>query len=240
MLYGTTKMSLYLEATRPVLFESEEGDYAYFGLGSSALFSSVANIYWVTAKHVIENQRQDIRSVRVFPSEGSRCSIPFKALLKIEEDPNDSDYADLFIAQVNNAEFQNSGDTILTAQRVEDGLLPSSKLCVGDELFVVGFPGESRAVDYEEFKIKYQRSIYVGKYAGDAIMRYCHKISFRTDHGLNDFNGLSGSPVYKMLSTGNIVQPIVVGILLRGTASSSSGYFVESDVLHYAIQKSEK
>jgi len=233
-------MSLYLEATRPVLFEIEDGDYAYFGLGSSALFSSAANIYWVTAKHVIENQRQDINSVRVFPSESSRRSIPFEVLLKIEEDPNDSDYADLFIAQVNNAEFQISGDAIITAQRFDDGLLPSSKLCFGDELFVVGFPGASRAIDYEEFKIKYQRSIYVGKYAGKAIMQHCHKISFSRDHGLNDFNGLSGSPVYKMLLISNIVQPLVVGILLRGTASSSSGYFVESDVLHYAIQKSEK
>ena len=140
-------MSLYLEATRPVLFECENSDYAYFGLGSSTLFSSATNTYWVTAKHVIENQGQDIHSVRVFSSEGSRQSIPFDALVNIEEDPDDSDYADLYIAQVNNTEFQSIGDAILTGQRVEDGLLHSSNLCIGDEIFVVGFPGESRAVD---------------------------------------------------------------------------------------------
>lgn len=232
-------MNLHHEAARPILFEMVDSEYSYFGLGSSVLLSTSNQCYWVTARHVMENQGQDAETLRIYPSEASRSSIPFNFFLNIEREPQDPDFSDLYILQVDGRAFNDTGDAILTAQRVEDGLLNPATLRVGDELIVVGYPEESRAVDYEDFKIKYQRSVYVTCYSGDSPMKYCHQMKFREDHGLTTFNGLSGSPVYKMHTVGSCVLPKLVGILLRGTVSSNLCHFVSSQVLDYAIRKAE-
>ncbi|MGJ8670333.1 MAG: hypothetical protein ACSHXK_12645 [Oceanococcus sp.] len=232
-------MSLFLEATRPVLFEADDEDYPYFGVGSSVLLSTERNFYLATAYHVMENQKESANSLRVFPNEASRASIPFQALVKITPDPDDTDFADLYILQIAMDVFAQSGDEPLTAQRVEDGFMNPSALGGGTELIIVGFPEVGRSVDYESFKIRYQRSIFVARYNGPAASEHCHELTLRADHGLETLNALSGSPVYRMVTVGNFILPKVVGILIRGAASSGLGTFVSSEVLRAAIMQSE-
>ncbi|MDH4085061.1 MAG: hypothetical protein OEU99_16095, partial [Nitrospira sp.] len=57
------------------------------------------------------------------------------------------------------------------------------------------------------------------------------------------FNGLSGSPVYYMKRPIRVSEeltfPMLVGMLIRGTASSRLAHFVGSDVLTNMISLAE-
>jgi len=48
-------MSLFEEASRPVIYEEDNSDLSYWGKGSSFLIANSHNYYWVTASHVLEN-----------------------------------------------------------------------------------------------------------------------------------------------------------------------------------------
>ncbi|MFQ3247976.1 MAG: hypothetical protein ACI9SP_004635 [Arenicella sp.] len=227
-------MKLFHYASRPVLFESDE---YYHGFGSSVLISTSKNCYWVTAQHVIDNQSQKPENLRIYPAEKSRISIPFDQCIVIRED---DDYSDLCILRIDSALFNKTGDKEIVSQALENGLLNPNDLNLGDRLYVVGFPLDGREVDYESYKIKYRQSDFNANYIGSSSMKHCHEIRFDQNHGLDDFNGLSGSPVYKLLSSNNVLKVMLVGILLRGTVSSSIAHFVGADVLRHAILESEK
>ena len=64
-----------------------------------------------------------------------------------------------------------------------------------------------------------------------------------TSVALESYDGLSGSPVYHMKrqirGREELMFPMLVGILLRGTASSRIAHFVASDVLVNIINLAE-
>ena len=227
-------MSDFYKAILPMLFEFE--DY-YYGLGSSILISTAESCYLITAKHVIENQQQRAENIRVYPSGGSRMSIPFDQLTRIDIDNEDPDYSDLYILRVDMDSFKKTGDGALISQRLEDGFLNPTLLQTGDQLIVVGYPEFGRQVDDQAYKIKSLLQSYNTRYVAiSSSMMHCHEIQFDINHGLHSFNGLSGSPVYKQVEK----KQMVVGILLKGTASSSIAFFLGVDVLRSAIIKAEK
>jgi hypothetical protein len=64
-----------------------------------------------------------------------------------------------------------------------------------------------------------------------------------TSVALESYDGLSGSPVYhmkhKILGREELMFPMLVGMLLRGTASSRLAHFVSSDVLVNIVKLAE-
>ncbi len=126
------------EACRPVLFEQEDSEYTYWGKGSSVLLASSEYYYWVTAAHVIENMGGSTDSLRIFPSENSRVSLPYNKQYRIEtEDGQSEDYRDLLVLRVDLDEFARNSDAPLTAQDLELGALPAEELSEGARLLVV-------------------------------------------------------------------------------------------------------
>ncbi|RXE48807.1 trypsin-like peptidase domain-containing protein [Chromohalobacter israelensis] len=231
------------EVCRPVLFEQEDSEYPYWGKGSSVLVANSSYYYWVTAAHVIDKMGGSADSLRIFSSESSRVSLPYNQQYRIEDDGGQpEDYRDLFVLRVDLEEFASTGDAPLTAQDVEQGAMPAEELSEGTRLLVVGYPSESRAVDYEQFKIEYKRQWIPAEYAGPGADNHCHKMILSESAGLNDYDGLSGSPVLyekSYISKKLAIVPILVGLLLRGGAQSRHAHFVSANVLVNLIQKAE-
>ncbi len=89
--------------------------------------------------------------------------------------------------------------------------------------------------DYESSKISNTRSVLRGIYQGKSSGANCHELRMETSVALESYDGLSGSPVYhmkrKIRGREELMFPMLVGMLLRGTASSRIAHFVGSDVL---------
>jgi hypothetical protein len=229
-------ITAYQEVVRPVLFESEFEEFPYWGLGSSVLVWNANAYYWVTAKHVISNQGQSFEALRIFPTDSSRMSIPFNALCEIKSPESDDEFADLYILQVDMEQFAAFGDAPITAHDLTFGVYSPDKLSVGDKLVIVGYPAESRAVDYDEFKIKFQRKVFEASYAGTGSQTHCHRLKMKDNPEISTYNGISGAPVFHIVTLGTVSFPMMVGIMLRGTDSSQIGHFVGSHVIAHATQ----
>lgn len=60
-------------------------------------------------------------------------------------------------------------------------------------------------------------------------MARVHEVHFRNLGDLTDIDGLSGSPVFETRPLhGQVSRASLAGMLLRGSAASSTGYFLES------------
>ncbi|MBE7421656.1 MAG: trypsin-like peptidase domain-containing protein [Zoogloeaceae bacterium] len=237
-------MSSFEEASRPVLYENDHPDFAYWGKGSSFLVANASHSYWVTAAHVLSNSKADVDSLRIFPSDGSRISLPFNEQYTVSKGvTDDEDYKDVFVLRIDLRDFDRSGDASLVAQDLEAGVMSADALTPSDILWIVGYPAESNFVDYEASKISNTRSVLRGIYQGRSSSVHCHQLRMETSISLASYDGLSGSPVYhlkrEIRSQEELMFPMLVGMLIRGSASSRIAHFVGSDVLVNIIKLAE-
>lgn len=234
-------MSRFEEASRPVLYEHDHPDFAYWGKGSSFLVANSSHCYWVTAAHVLSNAKAQVDALRIFPSDGSRISLPFNEQYIVNKGiSDDEDYKDMFVLRIDLYNFDKAGDAPLVSQDLETGVLSANALKPSDELWIVGYPSESSFIDYESGKISHTRSVLRGVYKGSSSSIHCHELRMETSILLDSYDGLSGSPVYYMKrqirGREELMFPMLVGMLIRGTASSQLAHFVGSDVLTNIIR----
>lgn len=229
-------MILFEEISRPVIYEHDDVDFSYWGKGSSFVIASSSFYYWVTAFHVIENTGGNINTLRIFPSDNSQISLPFdeKYIVNRKIDGRE-DFDDIFILRLNLHEFDESGDAPLVAYDINSNWLDTEQLASGDELCVIGYPSESNFIDYDNRKICSTRSVLRAIYKGKSTSENCHELIFSTSINLNDYDGLSGSPVFYIKQQRNSDSstnlPILAGMLIRGTVSSKVGHFISLRVI---------
>ena len=238
-------MSQFEEACRPVIFEQESAEFSYWRKGSSFLIANSKNFYWVTASHVLVNMGGSAQALRVFPLDDSQISLPFNEQYTVNKgSTDDEDFKDVFMLRIDLNEFDRHGDTPLVAQDIEHGVIPAERLKPGDELWVIGYPSESNLIDYDSCEIKSTRSVIRAIYKGTSITVHCHELAIESSIKLESYDGLSGSPVFHMkhvIHNGeNVRYPMLVGMLLRGTASSGIAHFVSSRVLIDIVNVAEK
>jgi hypothetical protein len=233
-------MHAFEETARPVIFEHEDSEYPYWGKGSSFLLANAKHYFWVTAKHVITNLRGTAEALRIFPADKSCISLPFNEQYVIKKGgEDDEEYEDIYVLRIDLSEFNATGDSPLTAQDVDTGLVPAEELAVNDELWIIGYPTESNFIDFEARAIKNTRSVIRAIYKGYSVSEHCHTARIETSVSLSSFDGLSGSPVFYLRAAkvgGQDVQfPMLVGMLLRGTAESKLVHFVSAKVIKELI-----
>lgn len=234
-------MHAFEEAARPVIFEHPDDVISYWGKGSSMLLANSKHYFWVTASHVLKNTGGTVQSLRIFPSDDSRISLPFDEQYTIRAElSEDEDYRDIFALRINLSEFATSGDAPLTAQDVELGLLPAEDLAVGAVLWIIGYPAERNSIDYEQGRIKNSRTVIRAVYRGPSSADHCHVARINSSIRLESFDGLSGSPVFFFQPTihegQELLFPLLVGMLVRGTASSELVHFISAKVIGRLIE----
>jgi hypothetical protein len=240
-------MNQFEEICRPVIFKHKDTEfpYCYWGKGSSFLIASSNNYYWVTAYHVLINMEGCVQSLRIFPSDNSQLSLPFNEKFTVNsESTDDDDYKDILMLRINLDEFDNFFDTPLVAQDIEQGIFPAEYLKPNDELWIIGYPAESNCIDYDSREIKNTRSILRANYKGRSVLDHCHELAIESSIKLESFDGLSGSPIFHMKQIiGNedaTVYPLLVGMLIRGTASSGIAHFVSVSVIANIVNLAER
>jgi hypothetical protein len=238
-------MNSFEETCRPVIFEQEHAEYPYWGKGSSFLIANSRAYYWVTASHVLSNIGGVAQSVRIFPSDHSRISLPFNEQFTITKGlADDEDYKDIFVLRIELDEFDSSGDSPLVAQDIEQGVQLAEDLTPGSELWIIGYPSESNFVDYDAQKFINTRSVLRAVYQGPSFLDHCHELRVESSVRLESYDGLSGSPVFfmksKVANGKALLYPLLVGMLIRGTASSSTAHFVSSNVIVNLIVEAER
>ncbi|MDQ3776613.1 MAG: serine protease [Pseudomonadota bacterium] len=229
-------MSKFEEACRPVIFEQKHAEFSYWGKGSSFLIANSNNCYWVTASHVLINTGGHADSLRIVPSDNSQISLSFNEQYTVNKgSADDEDYKDIFMLRIDLNEFDSSGDAPLVAQDIDQGILRAERLEPNDHLWVIGYPSESNFIDYESCAIKNTRSVLRAVYRGRSVSDYCHELIIESSIKLENYDGLSGGPVFHMKQVNRNGQvaayPLLVGMLLRGTASSGIAHFVSSSVI---------
>lgn len=233
-------MHQFEETCRPVIFEHGDSDFPYWGKGSSFLLANSKNYYWITASHVLTNMGGSVQALRIFPSDHSRISLPFNEQYTITTGLiDDEDYKDIFALRINIKEFEEFGDAPLIAQDADRGILPAEQLTLGDELWIIGYPAESNFIDYDCGQIRNTRNVIRAIYRGPSISDHCHEVRIESTIRLHSYDGLSGSPVFYMRSQMHdgqpVLYPLLVGMLLRGTASSSLAHFASMSVISRII-----
>lgn len=170
-------------------------------------------------------------SLRIFPTDNSRISLPFDNKYTINKSvSDDDDFKDLYMLRIDLEDFNSSSDSQLVAQDIEVWIYPSEK----------------RFIDYENYTIRHTRVVLRATYNGHSISEHCHMLNVDSSVKLDNFDGLSGSPVYYMLrnkedrENGEAVDyPLFVGIVIRGTETSSTMHFISSDVIANFIRCAE-
>lgn len=229
---------------RPVIFESDAPESVYWRKGSSFLVSTSSNnCYWVTATHVLKNMGASIESVRIYPSDNSRMSLPFNETYLINIEGCEEDFHDITVVRVDISRFDKSGDALLISQDIERGILGAEHLKVSDEIWIVGYPSESNHIDYENRIIQNNRVVIRAIYDGESYSNHCHKIRIESSIKLENLDGLSGSPVFHMqrriIDNQAVDFPMLVGMLLRGSETSGIAHFVSSSVIVQIINLAE-
>lgn len=237
-------MNDFEQICRPVLFESVVPDFAYWGKGSSFLISNPNHFYWVTATHVLNNAGASADAIRIFPSDNSRTSLPFNEKYAIHPDSGvEGDYKDVTILRIDLPSFDRSGDAPLIAQDIERAVSGAENLIGSEELWIIGYPAEQNLIDYDSRTIKTTRSTIRAEYVGGSFSNFCHTLRIRSSVKLDNLDGLSGSPIFHMKQerlNGELVHfPILVGMLLSGTASSGIAHFVSSSVIARIVTLAE-
>jgi hypothetical protein len=234
-------MHAFEEVARPVLFEHSDETFSYWGKGSSMLLANSQHFFWVTASHVFENLGGTVENLRAFPSDDSRVSLPFNEKYLIKSDASeDKDYRDILALRINITEFAEFGDAPLIAQDTELGLLPAEDLAVGAVLWIIGYPAEQNAIEYEQAQIKNSRAVIRAIFQGSSLSDHCCVAKVNSSIQLTSYDGLSGSPIFYLQSiiqnNQELVFPRLVGMLLRGTAESGLVHFVNARVIGELIK----
>jgi hypothetical protein len=233
-------MSDFAAIARPVIFEDSNSDYPYWGKGTSFIIANDENYFWITASHVMKNMGGNPENLRVFPSDASRKSLPFNELYTIHTEDLDSDYKDVYVLRIALAEFQKNGDAPLAAQDMTCGFMSPEALSLDDVLYIVGYPSESSVIDFDSQFIRETRTVLRALYRGESVSAHCHTAQVVSDPNLNSYDGLSGSPVFYLepqsIDSRKVLYPRIVGMLLRGTASSATVHFVSVQVIQRLIE----
>lgn len=230
------------DVAQPVIFESEYPEFRYWIHGSSVLLSTAEHCYWVTAAHVMEKSGAAPGALRIFPADDSTRSLPFDEQYEIQKTfMGDDDFKDLFVLRVNLGRFMSHGDGALVALDVNRHLIGADSLSGSSPLRLVGYPSANNSVDYEERStLNTARTVLCARYLGPGPSDHCHIAELDNAASLSSLDGLSGGPVFSIGSrdAGGSEEPgpVMVGLMLRGTAESGRVHFLSASVISRMIR----
>jgi hypothetical protein len=221
--------------SRPVLFFTKDSEFPYWGKGSSFFVSSDQNVYWITARHVMENQGAAESELMITPGHGSEILVPFNEQTLEEQNPKYEGFQDIYILRVNTAEYYASKDAVLYAWDIDHDFFDNGKLSTGDDLYILGYPSESRFVDYELKNIEVAKANLHVTYQGPSIEEHCHTLQLDSSITIEDFDGLSGGVVIRYPLEAN--EPIqLVGMIIRGSAKEGFIHCIDSAVINESVR----
>ncbi len=217
-----------------MLFENDDDSFAYTARGTVFLCFYEGGLYAVTAAHVINGFKADSIRVMIHPQDPD--FLPHNAQVTLDPvNHDDSDYCDLAIFPIQQDFFDYNRfldwpPFCLTDQLVKGAPPPNGRLIFR------GFPTDKSGIDFDTYRIQQQPVWLEGERVGCAPMQHCHQIKLYDISCCSTLDGFSGSPVF-WVSDQTAPKYYFVGILIRGTYSSQTAYYVDGRVLTQALKK---
>lgn len=221
---------------KPVLFETGIETTPYAGVGTCFLVKLGPDLFLITARHVVDGISLD--QLLVFPNEETEESIPFSEGFTVaNRNLEDLDYSDIVVVRVHLPNLRladRSRMHVVDLGKASD----SWRTEPFEHRFVLfGYPNESREVDYDGSKIVSTQRFLVARFSGTSPASYCYELDIEDFNGVDDLNGLSGSPVISWPRTiVNHFHPSFCGMVLRGTRASGKVHFLDAAVLRKALE----
>jgi hypothetical protein len=216
----------------PLVFESEFDEVPYGMAGTGFLLQSNSKFYFLTAKHTLTlGDHERLRVPRSFGStellELGQFGHPV-----LQEGTEDTDWLDLAAFSVVPIEFGRDGDRHAlepaflsntdTRHLLQDGVL----------LTVRGYPAAApqSGIDFERKRISMQALNCDANFLTLTESQCCYELQFVLSCPIDDFNFMSGSPVFAKLPHKRSIFYVLVGVLLRAGGAERRGRFVTIEV----------
>ena len=197
------------------------------GIGGTYFLTIYRGRYFaITARHVVAQSAPEQLLLYIHDS----SSVPVRILEEFSASDEDSGPLDLVVYELDvrhiTAKYRRAGraygmrsaDLAWFAKR--DGL----------SFFLFGYPLSRSQVDYGALTTQTSRDqlFFNASYRGPSELANCHILELTNPLGLDDLNGLSGSPVFAFENRiGFEADPIFAGVVLRGSARSKLVHFLE-------------
>lgn len=201
-----------LATARPVLFEADDGDeYSYAGTGTCFLAQYRAELYVITAAHVIDDLPPE--RLRILPSDHSDSFLAINRHYRLTSVNSESRAnADVTLFRVDTQASDVSWPA--PAAVVLDGWVPR-RLVPGTKFLAPGYPDEMRSIDEEAQKIRYGQVALELVYAGASPLPLHFEVQCSTAPMVQSRSGFSGSPVFAVANSGDQDSCAFAGVLTR-------------------------
>jgi len=221
-------------AIQPLVFETGLPEVPYRTLGTAFVVMFERRAFVLAARHSVGPQA--LSPVCLFPTDRSRRLMPLKDIFFLYEHEVPDDFADFVVIEIDVHE--------LDSETSEATAIDLSLACNDwqgkrdrSELVVIGYPEDHSFVDYESELVSNRRYALSGRYVGPSDSPHLHVLKVNGNHGLTNFSGLSGSPVFAWAEVRPRHFEIAwCGMALKGTAGSGLIHFVDRSVLLDALK----
>tara|TARA_R110001583_G_scaffold173411_1_gene327453 strand:- start:2747 stop:3496 length:750 start_codon:yes stop_codon:yes gene_type:complete len=217
---------------RPICF-CENKDSWVWGRGSSFLINYLGHVFAITAKHVIENQNANPLHTNI-SMQNTNVMLPIKLSFTptFTKHENKSDVEDLLFFNIDDQLFLQKSDINLCSWDVLNNSYLASKLSIGDELIVTGFPHTPTTYDYDKKIITNTLLIRTASLIKSELG--CNIYTMKGTSSEFNFDGMSGSPVFCQ-KDGAL---LFLGIVIRGSSKSGILHFIGFEVIISILEKS--
>lgn len=217
----------------PLIFEGELEEAPYGMRGTGFLLRWNTKFFFVTAKHsLLPGSQHHLRVPLSFASD-ELIKLGQYGHVEVPENEEDTDWSDLAVFSVVPAEFGRDG----VSNAIEPAYLPNRDtrelLISGMTLTVRGYPRVAplSRIDYERKKIIIQAFTSDARLVGPTQSQGCYQLQFAESCPIDDFDFVSGSPVFAKTQFEGRLNWILVGVMLRGGGPQRLGRFVSTEVL---------
>ncbi|MBL4571855.1 MAG: trypsin-like peptidase domain-containing protein [Gammaproteobacteria bacterium] len=214
---------------RPISFAEKEEDYLW-GFGSSFLVAHNEYIYALTAKHVVEKNGVDYHHARILIP-NAKIALPFTNVFlpSFPDYENREELEDFVIYKTNSELFSEESDVDLFAWRFDTFTWPASKLEIGAQILIAGFPANDDRYDWKNNKILERLVISIGVLNESELGKGIYVLEL--DPSESTFGGLSGAPLF-CRREGHVY---FIGLAIRGSAGSGKIHFIGSEFIRSAF-----
>lgn len=211
---------------RPVRFAAGN---TLWGVGSCVLVTLNGQFYGVTARHVIGNQGADFQDTRILMPDTS-VSLPMLGHFCPKSEMLESWHLDIVVYKIDAESYFDFTGQRLPAMNLGEHFYPAKHFPM-EAFAVCGYPATDDRYDYDRKKLVDHLLIKTGRISASEFGEPIFKLESSASE--YPFNGMSGSPVFGVLSA--IRRVMLVGLVVRGTESSGIFHFIDFTVVLSSI-----
>lgn len=214
-------------AVRRVLFENDDDQYTYHGIGSCFIFALNGRLFMATAKHVMTANQSSAEYLFIMSSDNSLKCLPFTSMLNWNSgDVNNNDGSD-----ANDAVVFIVGDTSNAKMQIDYARLHVRNIANRFELvnyICVGCPGDLNPIDYDVGKIMTYKSRLMGRFSkqDECVVT----LILQPGGGIPPINGMSGGACF-CYSDEKPFDIKFAGIIIQGNAVSRTIRFLKAEII---------